>query len=872
MAACQNAAIEPSAPAEIEKTDRAAADIILNSIELKLAPGDTFRMEPTLLDRSGAVIPRTSATLKGAGGYEIDWTSSNPRIATVDITGLVTAVEGGTALITASTGDAEGSANAEVDPSQNDDGKGGTTPKVSRIAISPDGGRLDAIGAKLELTATPRDSKGASLDSPVTWSSKNPEVASVDASGSVIARAVGAAFVVATSAGVTDSVRVDVQQVVTAVTISPRTSSIDPGDTLRLAPTPVDASGAPASGATYTWTSSDTTVAKVSSKGQVTAVRAGTADISATAKNTSVGGRATIKVENKVASVAIKQKDVTLGIGEKRRLEATAINGAGVPMTERVIAWRSTDGSIARIDQSGEVSARAAGTVRIIARADATKIEDTTTVVVGKVAAAPAPPASPAPTTPPVSPAPPMPAPKNGIVAAFPGAEGWGAVALDRCRSLPLQVLTVSNTNSTGSGTLDQAVKDVRSDRFNVVVFTAGGKIVAPSDGIRLSAGCVYFAGQTAPGDGVVIEGRPTAFQFRGTNDINDVVMRYLRFRGRNKVSNNHLIIAKGERIMLDHLSFSWSDNYLLALLRYGGMNWSGPIRDVSIQHTLIGEVFASHPTAFVLGSNEALKNAATIDMRNIAAHRNLMVSNSHRNPMTAADNAVYANNVIYNWLQGAGMMNRRGRADWINNYGKAGPMTKADYTYMINAYCDGMGGDFSIYATGNVGPKSSNASGDNWSGSSRQIACYNKTGGSVGAEVPRAWRRTTAQGWNGTPHPVKIASASQAYNQVINDVGANARVACDGSWTSAIDRVDARLISQVRNGNGPGKPPANESEVGGFPSYSKGSACADSDKDGLPDAFEQRWGSSNTALKADAMTPSGYLMIEHYVNGTSPR
>lgn len=463
----------------------------------------------------------------------------------------------------------------------------------------------------------------------------------------------------------------------------------------------------------------------------------------------------------------------------------------------------------------------------------------------------------------------------GGLLRAFPGAEGWGATALNECRSRPIQVLAVTNANSQGPGSLDHAIREVRSDRFTFVIFRTGGHILAPRRrGIRLNASCVYVAGQTAPGHGIVIEGRGTAFWLRGGGpNISDVVMRYLRFRGSTGRTRNNLIVAKGEHIVLDHMSFSWTDNYVLALLRYGGKSWSAPVADISLQNSIISEAFAVHPTAVQIGSNEALRYTPVIGMANISFHRNLFAHNGHRNPNSGADNALYANNVIYNWNQGALQLAMRGKADLVNNFGKPGPMTHARYGYMINPRCEPHGtiSGFDIYAVGNIGPMSDDPHGDNWSGSTRQVACYYRSGTANAEEAPGSWRREVPQDWATISFPVRLLPAQQAYHAVLDDVGANARLSCEGVWESALDPVDERIISEARSGTGPSKPPVDESSAGAWPTYARGTPCKDADGDGLPDAWEERFFGCVTCADPGSVSRDGYLVIEHYLNGTSP-
>jgi pectate lyase len=457
----------------------------------------------------------------------------------------------------------------------------------------------------------------------------------------------------------------------------------------------------------------------------------------------------------------------------------------------------------------------------------------------------------------------------HGMIPAFPGAEGWGATALNECRSKRLQVLTVTNTDSTGQGSFDQALQDARSDRFTFILFRTGGVFRAPSGAARLNAGCVYIAGQTAPADGFVVTGAGLWLRGSGEN-ISDVVVRHLRFRG----GRTHINISKGQRIVLDHLSSGQSSNHLMSILRYSS-SWSQDVSDVSIQNSILSEALAEHPTAFNIGAQDPHRADPAIGVTNLSIHRNLFAHNSHRNPLSAADNALIANNVLYNWNQGTIQLRWRGTTDVISNFGKEGPMTmngsSRDYRYMVNPHCASDQDDVahSIYVAGNIGPLSSDPDGDNWSGPTRQVACYYKSGGDPGAEVPDRWRRDGPQGWADVPFPVTLRTASEAYAAVLRDAGANAALACDGEWVSARDSVDARVVSEVKDRTGISNPLSSAESLS---SYRAGSPCADVDGDGLPDAWEVRFFGCATCANPAAVGRGGYLVIEHYLNGTDPR
>jgi alpha-tubulin suppressor-like RCC1 family protein len=102
------------------------------------------------------------------------WTSSNPAVASVSSLGVVRGVAAGTTTI---TGSSEGqSAAAEVEV---------FVPPVASVEVSPATGSV-GIGDSLQLTAVLEDGDGNAITGrPVTWTSSNPLLATVSASGLV---------------------------------------------------------------------------------------------------------------------------------------------------------------------------------------------------------------------------------------------------------------------------------------------------------------------------------------------------------------------------------------------------------------------------------------------------------------------------------------------------------------------------------------------------------------------------------------------------------------------------------------------------------------------------------------------------------------
>ncbi|MEP6620390.1 MAG: Ig-like domain-containing protein, partial [bacterium] len=161
-------------------------------------------------------------------------------------------------------------------------------PIVTSISVSPGAPTIE-LGAAIPLTAVVRDQFGAVLSGQaVAWASTVSTVASVDATGIVTGRALGAAGITASvgdKAGIATVVVVAVP--VAAVNIDAVPGSLTAGQTIQLVAILKDRNGVIAVDRAVTWTSSTAYVARVGSTGIVTAVGGGTTTISATSEGVS---------------------------------------------------------------------------------------------------------------------------------------------------------------------------------------------------------------------------------------------------------------------------------------------------------------------------------------------------------------------------------------------------------------------------------------------------------------------------------------------------------------------------------------------------------------------------------------------------------
>jgi hypothetical protein len=171
----------------------------------------------------------------------------------------------------------------------------GVAAGVDRIEVSPATATLDAINEQTTLKATVYDAANQILSGEtITWSSLSSDVATVDGSGHVTARAVGTALIVAMASGAADTAAVTVRQVPASVEVSPASLSLSVGSSEQLQATVRDAGGTTISSPDLSWRSSSTSIASVSSTGLVTALADGTSVITATSGSASSDAAVTV--------------------------------------------------------------------------------------------------------------------------------------------------------------------------------------------------------------------------------------------------------------------------------------------------------------------------------------------------------------------------------------------------------------------------------------------------------------------------------------------------------------------------------------------------------------------------------------------------
>jgi len=283
----------------------------------------------------------------------VTWKSSNTKVATVSSDGEVYGVKAGTATITC-TSKATGVS---------------TTCKVTVSYVKFE--ESEYIVEKYKtITLTPTVYPSSLTDKSVTWKSSNTKVATVTSNGKVTGVKAGTATITCTSkaTGVSTTCKVTVGY----VKLDQTEAIVEKTKTMTLKATVYPSKLEDKS---VTWTSSNTAVATVTSKGKVKGIKAGKATITCTSNAT--GLSTTCKVT--VGYVKLDQTEVSVKKGKTLTLTATVYPSS---LTDKSVTWESSDKSVATVTSAGKVKGIAAGTATITCTSNATGLSTTCIVTV----------------------------------------------------------------------------------------------------------------------------------------------------------------------------------------------------------------------------------------------------------------------------------------------------------------------------------------------------------------------------------------------------------------------------------------------------------------------------------------------------------
>jgi uncharacterized protein YjdB len=263
----------------------------------------------------------------------VAWSSSDPSIAFITATGLVTGLTQGSTTITAMAGTVSGSAPLTV-----------TAPTLASLAVSPATATLP-VGQSLQFAGVGTLTDGTTQDvtSAVTWTSSNALVAGLSAAGLITTLSPGTVTITATHPrGLTANATLTVLPPLSSLArLEPASLTLAPGGTGSLT---VTLSAAPATDTALTLISSDPTIVAVPSTltvpaGALTAVlpltglAPGTATITATLNSTSLQSTVTVRSGPTLTSLMPPTLAVAPGASGTFTITLSADADADTPVT-----------------------------------------------------------------------------------------------------------------------------------------------------------------------------------------------------------------------------------------------------------------------------------------------------------------------------------------------------------------------------------------------------------------------------------------------------------------------------------------------------------------------------------------------------------
>jgi hypothetical protein len=268
--------------------------------------------------------------------------------------------------------------------------------RVAAVSVTPDTAGVELYDT-LQLHAAARDSQGTIIAGhSVTWTSSASGIVYARETGVVQALGRGSSTITATVDGVSGTAFIHVVVFPNFVQLHPSSAVLPIGDTLRVQPILYTADGLPPTDSTLTWTSNDTTIARVAS-GLVSGHGPGTTLITARARDAAAG--ASIRIIPHVMSVTILPADTSVAVSQRVPFAVIATGPAGDTLSQLQeicvagcilyypVDLRSVDTSVARLVSCCTVEAVAAGIDTIVATVDGV-----TARAVLRVAATPSPP------------------------------------------------------------------------------------------------------------------------------------------------------------------------------------------------------------------------------------------------------------------------------------------------------------------------------------------------------------------------------------------------------------------------------------------------------------------------------------------------
>lgn len=481
---------------------------------------------------------------------------------------------------------------------------------------------------------------------------------------------------------------------------------------------------------------------------------------------------------------------------------------------------------------------------------------------------------------------------------AFPGAEGYGRFATggrgDGETGRVVEVTTLEDdADNPIQGSLrwafSQAVEYITHPILGqiekkmplTIVFKVGGVIQLDGD-LDVKRNNMTIAGQTAPGDGIIIRGYTVSF-----GGSKNLIIRHIRFRPGDEFHDetSALRLENGGNYIIDHCSMSWG---IEEVTHFSASN------DLTVQYCIVSESLYEN-----VHKKGARGYATQWGGQYASYHHNLLAHHNSRMPRINGSNkddiealVDYRNNVNYNWGSSGAFYGGEWEAtngdgfaktNVVNNYFIPGPATTFTKYYArpsLNREGRELDGYADWYFSGNVMVGEPDKTNDNWLG---------VDGSEVGG-IDNILSDIEAVQSDGAleDYDAYTETAETAMNNVLENAGAtlpkrdvvDARVVAEVKGEQEIVRypytidgvntpvkgINSGLIDTQRN-LVPNDAPEGTTAWDVYTTSTDG--YVDSDKDGISDTWETEHGlNPNDITDGRMIHGNGYSYLENFLNG----
>ncbi|MBV7268361.1 Ig-like domain-containing protein [Winogradskyella luteola] len=410
-------------------------------------------------------------------------------------------------------------------------------------------------------------------------------------------------------------------------------------------------------------------------------------------------------------------------------------------------------------------------------------------------------------------------------------------------------------------GSLRKAIDNANP---RTVIFKVGGILDIKSP-LEIKNNNITIAGQTAPGDGIMLINSNATSKFTFEIDADDVIIRFLTFRRSESSSGynagDNIWVNKGKNIIVDHCSLSWSSDGNLDIANYN-YDYNNRVTDsVTVQYCLFTNSYG--------GNNKSM--LITGSPPRLSLWRNAFINSATRNPSLSSESGhnytfdgvfELVNNFWHDCGNGASAGNVSTtnfyEVNFVNNVrtAKVDSGTSQIITNSIRFFRIGDGTDNGsssererIYSLGNFDDSMMSAAQE--SDPEYRMVQFGKNSSNNTNNVPSYMRSSVPFDTPIIKSGIPLWDNSEIETNLLPVVG-NYKYR---------DSEDDRAMSDVANREGTDNVTDNT-----FPEYNDGTPYTDSDNDGMADSWENSEFGNLSKDGTDDTDSNGYSDFEDFL------